>query len=487
MDNVNGIDFVIILGYFAVLITVGYFAMKKAKSGEDYLVASRRLPLPIFICAMSATVLGGGSTLGGAALSYEAGIGGIWLNGMYFISIFLLALLLGTKLSNMRILSTSEGMGVFYGPYARLLAALVNLIYLVMLAVLQVVGMGSIISTIIGVSPQVGMVIGGCVILVYILLGGMWAVAMTDVMQVVIMTIGVIILVPVFALPAVGGFDGLTQALPETHFDVTDVGFQRIIAYVLLLVPGFLAGQDFWQKAFTAKNKKVATKGTMIASFYILIYGFGIILLGMCVYAVNPNLPDTNAVFAAGALAFMPSGLKGLMLAAALAAIMSTANGGILGSATVFYNDLLKSRVNIPKNKEVLVNRILCVIVTIIAVVFALYVQSVLVALDVAYAYIAGCLFVPLIFAFILKRVSAKAGFFSLIASFITVTFFFIKNGITALEPIIFGIIVSAVVFFTINFIDSKKREITFDENGQVIIEGKEQTGKEAIENNNIN
>jgi SSS family solute:Na+ symporter len=461
-----------------VLVSVGYLVMKRAKNSEDFLVASRKLPMPIFFCAMSATVLGGGSTLGGAGLAYNAGIGGIWLSGMYFLSIFLLALLLGTKLSNMRILSTSEGMGVFYGSQARLLGAVVNLIYLVMLAVLQIVGMGSIISTLIGVTPETGMIVGGCVILAYILLGGMWAVAMTDVLQFIVMTVGVIILVPIFALPAVGGFEGLAQTLPDSKFDVFDIGPQRIIAYVLLLVPGFLAGQDFWQKAFTAKDKRTAIMGTMASSFYILIYGFGIILLGMCLFAVNPNLTDTNTVFATAAITFMPAGLKGLLLAAALAAIMSTANGGILGSATVFYGDILKDRISIPKEKEVLVNRVLCVLVTGIAILFSLFVRSVLVALDVAYAYIAGCMFVPLIFAFILKKVSAKAGLYSLIGSFITVNFFFFKDGITALTPIIYGIIVSAIVFFIVNAMDSKKREITFNDEGAVYVDGEKENLK---------
>jgi SSS family solute:Na+ symporter len=480
MPNIQIIDIVVIAAYFAVLIAVGVIIMKRTKSTEDYLVAGRRLPLPIFICAMSATTLGGGSTIGGSSLSYSSGIGGFWLNGMYFLSIFLLALLLSTKLSNMRIFSTSEGIGVFYGPYARLLSAVINLIYLIILAVLQIISVGSILSILTGWSTSTSMIVGACVILAYIMLGGMWAMALTDVLQVVIMTIGVVILVPIFALPTVGGFEGLAEKLPPSHFDIGDIGLQRIIAYVILLVPGFLAGQDFWQKAFTAKNKKVMVRGTMLSSFYILIYGLGIILFGMCMYAADPNLADTNTVFANAAVTFMPQGVKGVVLAAALAAIMSTANGAILGSATVFFNDVVKDRIKIPAAKEVLFTRLLCAVVTIVAVLFALYVQSVLVALDVAYAYIAGCIFVPLIFAFILKKVSARAGFYSLIASFVTVTVLFFIYGITALEPIIFGILVSAVSFFVINGIDKKKRVITFTEEGKVRIDGKEETALPA-------
>ena len=471
---VGMMDYAIIILYFGSLLLVGYISSKKAKSGEDYLVAGRMLSLPMFAAAMAAVVIGGGGTLGASELAYNAGIGGFWLSGMYAISVFLLAFLLGTKLSNMRILSTSEGIGVFYGPYARILGAVITLIYLFMIAVLQIVGIGTILSTMIGWSSQLSMVLGGIIILAYLLLGGMWAVAMTDVIQIIIMTIGVIFLVPIFALKDVGGFAGLVASLPPTHFELGDIGFQRIIAYVFLLVPGFLAGQDVWQKAFTAKDKKTATRGTLVAAGYIALYGAGVMLLGMCLKAAMPDLADTTMVFATAAVTFMPSGFKGLLLAAALAAIMSTADGGILGSSTVIYNDLLKPKMNIPEGKIIFVNRILCIIVTILAVICATYIQSVLVALDVAYAYLSGCIFVPLVFAFLLKKVSAKAGFYSLITSFITVTAFFIIDGITAVTPIIYGIIVSAVTFFGVNYFDKKKREITF-EGEKIFIDGVEE------------
>lgn len=113
---VSGIDYAVIALYFASLLLVGYISLRKAKSGEDYLVAGRTLPMPMFAAAMAAVVIGGGGTLGASELAYNAGIGGVWLSGMYAISVFLLAFLPRTKLSNMRILSTSEGLGVFYGP-----------------------------------------------------------------------------------------------------------------------------------------------------------------------------------------------------------------------------------------------------------------------------------------------------------------------------------------------------------------------------------
>lgn len=102
-----------------------------------------------------------------------------------------------------------------------------------------------------------------------------------------------------------------------------------------------------------------------------------------------------------------------------------------------------------------------------------MWIQSVLVALDVAYAYLSGCIFIPLVFAFVLKKVSARAGLYALTSSAIVVTIFFVIDGITATTPIIYGMLTSAIVFFVTNAIDSKKREIDFVE-GRIVIDGNE-------------
>lgn len=470
---ISAIDIIVCIAYFAIVIGVGIFAFRKAKSKEDFLVAGRSLPLPMFTAAMAAVVIGGGCTIGGTTLAYESGIGGIWVGGMHAISIFLLAWLLRTKMSNMRILSTNEGVGIFYGPYARAVSALIMLIYLFMIAVLNVVSIGTVLSIMTGLSTTASMIIGGCIIVAYITIGGMWAVAFTDIIQFIVMTIGVILILPILGLIHVGGFSGLEASLPAKSFDLTAIGNSRIVAYIFLLVPGFLVGQDIWQKAFTAKSPQVAKKGTLLASGYIFIYAIATVIIGMCIAVAVPNLENTNLAFATAATTFCPGGVKGLVLAAALASIMSTANGGIIGSATVIFNDMIAiKKPELDGKAAIKTTRILIVIVSICAVTCAIFIQSVLVALDVAYAYLSGCVFVPLVLAFLLKKVSAKAGLVSLVASFLTVTILFFVFGITSTYPIIVGMIVSIVCFFTVNALDKKgKHSVDFDENGNVFID----------------
>lgn len=473
MTQFTMLDTVIVICYMIVLICVGIWVAKRTKTTEDFMVAGRNIGIWRFTAAMAACVIGGSLTMGSSTLAYEFGVGAIWLGGICALSIFLLSLFLRTKLSDMRILSAAEGFGVFYGPYARVLSAVVMMIYMFMVGVVQVVAVGTIMNVMFGWSAQVSMLIGGIVVLAYIVIGGMWAVTYTDVFQFLVMTVGVCILCPVLAIHSVGGMGAFLEAAPATHLDITGLGGARIVAYILLYTPGFLVGQDIWQRAFTAKNPKVARRGTAMAALYIFLYTVALIIIGICLAITMPNLEDPDLAFATATTSFTPTGIKGVIMAAAMAAVMSTASSEIMGTATVAYNDLIRNaKPDFSEKQGILITRIIAVIVGLLAIICALWIQSVLVALDVAYAFISGCVFVPLVFAFLLKKVSAKAGLLSMLGSFITVIIFMAKDGLAATTPIMFGILVSAVIFFGVNAVDRKKHQVDIREDGTVYVDG---------------
>jgi len=466
-------DTIIVICYMLVLIGVGIWVAKRTKTTEDFMVAGRNIGIWRFTAAMAACVIGGSLTMGSSTLAYTYGVGAIWLGGICAVSIFLMSLFLRTKLADMRILSAAEGFGIFYGPFARVLSAVVMMIYMFMVGVVQVVAVGTIMNIMFGWSTQVSMLIGGVVVLAYIVIGGMWAVTYTDIFQFLIMTAGVIILCPVLAIHGVGGVGAFIEQAPATHLDITSLGGAKILAYILLYTPGFLVGQDIWQRAFTAKDPKTARKGTALAALYIFLYTVALIIIGICLMIVMPNLENPDLAFATATTTFTPVGIRGVIMAAALAAIMSTASSEIMGTATVAFNDLIRNaKPDISEKKGILITRIIAVIVGCLAIICALWIQSVLVALDVAYAFISGCIFVPLVFAFLLKKVSAKAGLLSLLGSFVTVVIFLIKDGLTATTPIMFGILVSAVIFFVVTLIDRTKHVVDIHEDGTVYVDG---------------
>ncbi|MDO4486322.1 MAG: hypothetical protein Q4C46_06980 [Bacillota bacterium] len=147
----------------------------------------------------------------------------------------------------------------------------------------------------------------------------------------------------------------------------------------------------------------------LIGGVVVLTYVV-IIIIGLCLVVAMPDMENPDLAFATATTTFTPTGVRGVLLAAALASVMSTASSEIMGTATVAYNDLVcASKPDMSEKQGIRITRIIAVIVGCLAIVCALWIQSVLVALDVAYAFISGCIFIPLVFAFIMKKVKGGA------------------------------------------------------------------------------
>lgn len=455
------IDYVIIAAYFAVIVAVGIAGTKLAKTQEDYLVAGRRLGFPMFFGCMAAMALGGGSTIGSAQLGYEFGFGGIWLNLSIGLGLILAGLLITSKLSHLRALSVNEVVEQSYGRAAHTFSTVLTLIYTLTLSVVQVISIGSIINGAIGLDATISMVVGGGIVIVYTFLGGMWSVTMTDIVQFVVKTVGILILAPLCCLAAAGGWEALVRDVPETYTTVTSMGFDKSFAYIVLYVPGLIIGQDIWQRIFTAKNQRISKTGTIAAGIYSMLYAVATVIIGMSVFALLPHLDNSQDAFVLGVTTFLPVGVRGLVLAAAMAATMSVSSGTILASSTVMYNDLyLRFAPRKPKpGSEVNVTRVIAGIIGVIVMVCALWIQDVLVGIDICYGYLSGCVFVPLVASFVLKRFSPKAGLWALAASSVAVTAGFIVLGTASSLPIVAGMVTGLVAYAAGMAIDRTRRE----------------------------
>ena len=242
--SLSFIDYAMIALYFALIVGVGLIGSRLAKTQEDYLVAGRRLSFPLFFGCMGAMALGGASTIGSTQLGYQFGFGGIWLNASIGLGLICAGLLITSKLSHLRALSVNEVIQQSYGKAAHAFSTALTLIYTLTLSVVQVISIGTIINGALGFDTTLSMVIGGGVVIVYTFLGGMWSVTMTDIVQFVYQTVGVLILAPLCCLSAAGGWDALVAKVPEQYFTVTSMGFDKSFAYIVLYVPGLIIGQD---------------------------------------------------------------------------------------------------------------------------------------------------------------------------------------------------------------------------------------------------
>lgn len=455
----SSIDYVIIALYFVAIVTIGFVAARFTKTQEDYLVAGRRLSFPLFFGCMAALTLGGGSTIGSAQLGYQFGFGGIWLNLSIGFGLIVAGFLVTSKLSKLRALSVNEVVESSYGPIARVFSSVLTLIYTLTLSVVQVISIGTIINGAIGLDSTLSMVLGGGIVILYTFVGGMWSVTMTDIVQFVVKTIGILILAPLFCISAAGGWDALVSKVPEAYLSAGSMGFDKSFSYIVLYVPGLIIGQDIWQRIFTAKDEKVSKRGTIGAGLYSIMYAFATVIIGMSVAVLLPHLDNPQNAFVTGISTFLPVGIRGLVLAAAMAATMSVSSGTILASSTILYNDLYirfggkRSR----HLREVTATRLSALAIGVIVMVCSLWINDVLVGIDICYGYLSGCVFVPLVASFVLKRFSPKAGLYALGVSSVAVTVSFLAVGTASSIPIVAGMGSGLIVYTIANTVSKKK------------------------------
>jgi SSS family solute:Na+ symporter len=451
-------DYAVVIIYFAVMLGAAYWGYQRAKTADDYLVAGRRLGHPMFIGTLSAVVLGGASTIGTVSLGYQYGISGAALVFMIGLGLIGLGVLLAGRLAKAGVYTVPELMAKRYGVSAKLVSAAIMAAYALMIATTSTIASGTVFNSLLGVSTTVAILIAGGVVVLYCVTGGMWSLTLTDIVQFAIMTLGIFGLLLPFAVSEAGGFSGMSDTLPSSYFDPTAIGWNTIFTYFLLFFFGLMIGQDIWQRIFTGRDEKVMRTGTIVAGVYCIFYGIVGALIGAAAKVVLPNLSNPDEAFAQVTEAVLPTGLTGLVLAAALAAIMSTASAALLATSTILANDLL-SLVRPVKNALV-ATRVTTLFVGAAVVGVSLIVNDVVGALTVAYDLLTGALFVPIVLGLLWSRGTARAAVASMAVSSVVVVVLLLTSGLYSNDPIIYGLLSSLVVYVGVS-LASAPRTVT--------------------------
>ncbi|MGH3365791.1 MAG: sodium:solute symporter [Nocardioidaceae bacterium] len=447
------VDIAVIVLYFVLILGAGYWGLRRARTADDFLVAGRRLGPFMYTGALVAVILGGASTIGGVGLGYDYGISGMWLVVMIGLGVTALGALLSTRLSRLGVYTVSEMLQQRYGGGTRLVSALIIAAYALMIAVTSTIAIGTVLDVVVGLTPQLAILLAGGVVVAYTVAGGMWSITLTDVAQFVIMTIGIFLaLLPVVVVKA-GGFSGMADALPASYFDVTAIGGQTIFTYFLLFFFGLMIGQDIWQRVFTARDARVARWGSVVAGGYCLFYGIAGALVGAAAKVLLPELQNSDNAFARVTTDVLPVGISGLVIAAAMAAVMSTASAGMIASSTILATDVYGGFVQRGEYNRVRVNRIAILLVGVATLGISLAVSDIVGALTVAYDLLTGALFVPIVGALFWRRATAIGALSSIVVSSIVVVVLLVVFGLLSNYPIIFGMLTSLVVFVVVSLL----------------------------------
>ncbi|MFI6087289.1 sodium:solute symporter [Streptomyces sp. NPDC051218] len=453
------VDYTVIVVYLAGMLAMGWWGMRRAKSKSEFLVAGRRLGPWMYSGTMAAIVLGGASTIGGVGLGYQYGLSGAWMVFTIGLGLLALSVFFSARIARLKVYTVSEMLDLRYGGRAGVISGVVMWAYTLMLAVTSTIAYATIFDVLFDMNRTIAIILGGSIVVAYSTLGGMWSITLTDMVQFVVKTIGVLLLLLPIAVVKAGGFSEMKAKLPTEYFDPLGVGGETIFTYVLIYTFGMLIGQDIWQRVFTARSDKVARYGGTVAGTYCLVYAIAGAVIGTAAKVMYPKLPSADAAFATIVKDELPMGVRGLVLAAALAAVMSTSSGALIACATVANNDIWSRLRGVVKSDgaddeahdEVKGNRLFILIMGIAVVCIAIALNDVVQALTVAYNLLVAGLLVPILGGLLWKRGTAPGALAAVAAGGLSVIGLMWGYGILANEPVYYGLLISLAVYVVVS------------------------------------
>ncbi|WP_441957172.1 sodium:solute symporter [Mycolicibacterium houstonense] len=465
------VDIAIVVIYLVAMLAFGFWGKTRTKDSADFLVAGRRLGPTLYTGTMAAVVLGGASTVGGVGLGYKWGISGMWLVVAIAVGLLALSLFFAGPIQRLRVYTVAQMLSLRYGVDATSASGVVMAAYTLMLSVTSTIAYATVFNVLFGTGRTLSVVIGGMVVMLYSAIGGMWSITLTDMVQFILKTVGVFFLLLPFTWNKAGGFDGIRERAGDAVFDLTAIGTETIITFFVVYSFGMLIGQDIWQRVFTARSPQVARWGGTTAALYCVLYGIAGALIGMAASTFMPDVEAKDDVYAQIAEAILPVGISGLVLAAAVAAMMSTASGALIATATVARTDIkpmLARLLGRPadtraegENPEVDVHsdRRYVAVLGVIVIIIAALLNDVVGALTIAYDILVGGLLVPILGGFLWKRATGAGALAAMaVGTAVTLGTMAIVGDVLANEPIYYGLLASLITYIAVSLTTPRTR-----------------------------
>ena len=426
----------LVIVYLLVTIAIGLVAAKRVKNSADFAIAGRRLPLVMIVTTTFATWFGSETVLGIPAKFVNGGLHTVVEDpfGAGFCLI-LVGLFFAAKLYRMTLLTISDYFRERYGRSVEVVCSLIIMVSYLGWVSAQVTALGLVFHVLSGqaISIPMGMVIGVVSILAYTLFGGMWSVAVTDFIRMIILVGGLAILA-VFASHMAGGADKVVNLalsrdmfrfLPEPNFK--DIVF--FIAAAITMMLGSIPQQDVFQRVMSADSTKSATRGPVIGGVLYILFAFVPMFLVTSALVIMPERAeallqdDPQKVLPTLVLEKMPFIMQVLFFGALLSAIKSCASATLLAPSVTFVENIWRQfRPHLGDRQELKAMRITVLVFSALVLAYAIFMQGTSIYEMVSGAYqvtLVGA-FVPLTFGLYWKKASTQGAIFSIVLGLLT-------------------------------------------------------------------
>jgi len=419
----------IILAYLIVLTGFNFYRARRVKSQEDFMVAGRKLKTSVMVFTLICTWIGSGTFIAGAEFASKAGFSALWLAAGAWVGIIIIYFLAG-KIQTFGQYTIGDILEVRYGPVARLFGAIALIISFTVIVSYQFVAGGFIlnVATDGAIPDSVGTIIAATFVILFTALGGMIAIAYTDLPNGIIIVLACLLSVP-FVYLAAGGFPEATQVLDAGYFAVVNEQFGahpvlKVGGYFLATMLLLMGVQSVYQKFYSAKTPKDARRAVILWTIGTVFVETVVVVIAVFAYSkfkgqIDLTIPkEGGKVVLMAAKSLVPAPVGVLLLGAACAVVISTGMNYLLSPTTTIMRDIYQRFVKKEASQRnmVALQKVFVVFLGVVAFFLAMRLTSVLEMAFFAYTIYGVAITPALIAALAWKRATKAGGLASIIS-----------------------------------------------------------------------
>lgn len=419
----------IILAYLLVLTGFNFYRARRVKSQEDFMVAGRKLKTSVMVFTLICTWIGSGTFIAGAEFASKAGFSALWLAAGAWVGIIIIYFLAG-KIQTFGQYTIGDILEVRYGPVARLFGAIALIISFTVIVSYQFVAGGFILNVASdgAIPDSVGTIIAATFVILFTALGGMIAIAYTDLPNGIIIVLACLLAVP-FVYLAAGGFAEATQVLDAGYFAVVNEQFGahpslKVGGYFLATMLLLMGVQSVYQKFYSAKTPKDAKKAVILWTIGTVFVETVVVIIAVFAYSkfqgqIDLTIPkEGGKIVLMAAKSLVPAPVGVLLLGAACAVVISTGMNYLLSPTTTIMRDIYQRFIKKEASQKnmVALQKVFVVFLGVVAFFLAMRLTSVLEMAFFAYTIYGVAITPALIAALAWKRATKAGGLTSIIS-----------------------------------------------------------------------
>ncbi|MFY0652855.1 MAG: sodium:solute symporter family protein [Cyclobacteriaceae bacterium] len=404
--------------YVVGMIGLSIWISRKQKSGEDFLLGNRSVPMFLILGTTVATMVGTGSSMGAIGFGYSNG----WAGALYGIGGACGLLLLAYMFGNVRkynFMTFSEEMSFYYGANKSIKGVIGVLILLASIGWLgaHILGGSVYLSWITGLDLLYCKVIIAMAFGIYVIIGGYMAVVWTDTIQAIILFFG-FILMAVLAISKMDSLNSLNQIVASNQFDFLNTeSLLPSVSLAFVILVGVMATPSYRQRIYSADKIQTVKRSFYVSGCLYLFFSLIPAIIGIAANTINPDLKNTDYAFPYMAVEVLPAGVGLIVLIAGLSATMSSASSDAIAGVSILLRDVYSLVFGqIPsKNKMIWFSRWGLIGITVMALVFTMYSENIISYIKNMIAVIMSGMFVCTIMGKYWTRATWQGGIATLI------------------------------------------------------------------------